>query len=172
MDKKENKNFDFKEIKKAVEKLKKELKSCQEEREEYLNGWKREKANFLNYKREESEKIKEIVDYSTENLLLEILPIIDNFDLAFEKIPEKTREENDFVKGFLQIKFFFESFLKSQRVEKIECLGKIFNPHFHEAIEITEKEKKEESGIIVKEIKKGYMIKNKLLRPSKVRVTK
>ena len=172
MDKKEKENFDFKEIKKNEEKLKKELKFCQEERDEYLNGWKREKANFLNYKKEESEKIKEIVDYSTENLILEILPIIDNFDLAFEKINEKTREENDFVKGFFQIKSFFESFLKDQGVEEIECLGKPFDPHFHEAVEITETEKKEESGIIVKEIRKGYMIKNKLLRPSKVRVTK
>ena len=172
MDKEKKEDFDFEKIKKETEKFKKELRFCQREREEYLNGWKREKANFLNYKKEEVEKIKEIIEYNAENLILKILPIIDSFDLASEKISEKMKEENEFIKGFLQIKSFFESFLKNEKVEKIECFGKTFDPCFHEAIEVVESEKKEESGIVIKELEKGYMIKGKLLRPSKVRVAK
>jgi len=172
MDKKKEDSFDFEKVKKDAEKTRKELIFCQKEREEYLNGWKREKANFLNYKKEEIDKIKEIIEYNTENLILKILPIIDNFDLASEKISEKMKKENEFIKGFLQIKSSLESFLKNEGVEEINCLGEPFDPHFHEAIEVIESEKKQENNIIIKELEKGYIIKGKLLRPSKVRVAK
>lgn len=166
-DKKDKK--DFIKIQKEIEDLRDDLINCQKEKDEYLNGWRREKADFMNYKKEESVKIKELLDYNQEKLILKILPILDNFNIAFKKIPDNLKQDS-FVEGMKQIKFFLENFLKNEGVEEINSVGKIFDPFFHEAIEVVEDEK--ESGIIIKEIEKGYFFKGKLLRPSKVRVVK
>ena len=167
-EKKDNLNID--KFKKEIEKIEKELKKCEKEKEEYLNGWKREKADFINYKKEEAEKIRKLIEYNTENLILKILPIVDSFNLASKEISKNLKEENDFVKGLLQIKSFLENFLKNEGVEEIKCLGELFDPFFHEAIEMADSE--DESGTVIKELEKGYKIKDKLLRPAKVRVAK
>ncbi len=102
---------------------------------------------------------------------MKILPILDSFNHASEKIPEDLKEEDEFIKGLLQIKVFFENFLKNEGVEELKCLGKEFDPFFHEAVEMVDDENNE-SGIIVGEIERGYKFKEKLLRPAKVKVTK
>jgi molecular chaperone GrpE len=144
------------------------LKKCEKEKQEYLDGWKRAKADLINYKKEESERTTRLVDYTKEEILLEILPIMDNFHLADKEIPEE--EKNNFIKGLLQIKSSLAKFLENQEVREIECLGKSFDPFFHEALEMVEGQ--EESGTIIEVIEKGYQMKGKLLRPAKVKIIK
>jgi len=150
--------------------LKKKLEECQKLKDEYLAGWQRERANFLNYKKEEMERIEEILKYAGEGLILKILPILDNFDLIEKKLPENLKNDKS-VKGILQIKTQMQDFLKSQGVEVIESLGKKFDPNFQEVIEEI-KTKDKESGMVVEEVQKGYLIQRKILRPAKVRVSK
>jgi molecular chaperone GrpE len=161
-----------------------ELKECQKLKEEYLAGWQRARADLLNYKKEEMERIGELVGYATEELILKVLPILDNFWIAEQKLPEDLKN-NDNVKGILLIKNQILDFLKSQGVEEIKSVGEKFDPNLHEVIEEVEpfdaaqgKENgstgspQEKSGIILEEIKKGYKINGRLLRPAKVKVTK
>ncbi len=150
--------------------LQKELDKCNKEKQEYLDGWKREKADFINYKKEESERIKTMIEYGNKDLISRILPILDNFELALKEIP-KNQENTDLIKGLEQIKFYFIKTLKDEGLTEINCLGEFFDPYFHEAVEVVEDEKKE-SGIIIEEIQKGYKMNNKLIRPAKVRVVK
>ena len=75
------------------------------------------------------------------------------------------------MKGFLQIKTQLQNFLKNHGLEEIKSLGEKFDPNFHEIIEEVETKNKE-SGIIIEEIQKGYKIKNRLLRPAKVKISK
>ncbi len=171
-EKENNEDLSLSDLKREMGSLKKDLKDCQKEKEEYLNGWKRERADFLNYKKEEIEKIKKITESNTERIILKILPILDSFDLAYGKIPEKTKKEDDFIKGFFQIKSFFENFLRDEGVEEVNCLGKPFDPFSQEAVEMVDKNDKNESGVVVEVIQKGYKIKNKLLRPARVKVVK
>lgn len=150
--------------------LKKQLEECQKQKDEYLAGWQRARADFLNHKKGEIERIEEILKYAGEELILGILPILDNFDLAEKKLPENLKKEED-VRGLLQIRFQIQDFLKNQGVEEIESLGKKFDPNFQEAIEEVETNDKD-SGLVVEEIQKGYKMNGRLLRPARVKVSK
>lgn len=165
MEKREKKKTETK-----PEDLKKKLEECEKSKQEYLAGWQRSRADFLNYKKEEAERIKDLMQYANESLILRILPILDNFEKAEKELPQDLKN-NDYVKGLLQIRQQIELLLKEQGIERIEALGKKFDPNFHEAIEEVETEEKE-AGIIIEEAEPGYMMKGKLLCAAKVRVAK
>src|SRR3989338_2547775 len=95
------------------------LKELEVKCEEYLNGWKRERADFLNYKKDEMERIGNILKYANEEIILNILPILDNIERAESELPEKLKKPSfakasegqggnnraiEWVQGFLQIK--------------------------------------------------------------------
>ncbi|KKL50555.1 hypothetical protein LCGC14_2304330 [marine sediment metagenome] len=153
-----------------VKKLKKKLEEIEKQKKEYLAGWQRERADFLNYKKNEMERISELLKYANSGFVLKLLPVLDNFDIAHKKISKKAKSNKD-IKGLLQIKSHLKDFLKTSGIEQIEVLGKKFDPVYHEIIELVEKKEKE-SGEIIEEIQKGYMIHGKLLRPAKVKAVK
>ena len=150
--------------------LKKKLEDCQKKAEEYLAGWQRARADFLNYKKEELERMGELVKYANLEMILNILPILDNFEKAEQELSEEQKKDKLF-QGFLQIKKQLHEFLKSQTVEEIRALGEKFDPNLHEAVEQLEIKDKE-SETIIEEVQKGYTINGQLLRPSKVKVVK
>jgi len=115
-------------IEQNIEELKKKLEECEKLKDEYLAGWQRERADFLNYKREELERIGEILKYTNVGLILNILPILDNFEIAEKKIPEDLKNDEN-VKGILQLKNQILDFLKNQGVEEIKSLGEKFDPN-------------------------------------------
>jgi len=147
-----------------------ELEECQKQKDEYLTGWQRERADFLNYKKGELERIGEIIKYGDLGLILKILPILDNFEVAEKKLPENLKNDDN-VKGILQLKNQILDFLKNQGVEEIKSIGEKFDPNFHEAVEEVEIKDKE-PGTIIEEIQKGYKINGRLLRPARVKISK
>lgn len=151
-------------------KLQKQLEECQKQKEEYLNGWKRERADFINYKKEEMERMGELIKYANEELILKIIPILDNFDISEKNLPENLKNDEN-VKGLIQIKQQLRDFLKSQDVEEIKSIDEKFNPNFQEVVEEIEIKDKEK-GIVVEEIKKGYTLHGKVIRPAKVKIVK
>lgn len=166
------------EKKSKIEDLKKQLKACKEKCEEYLNGWKRERADFLNYKKEEMERVQGLIKYANEEIILKMIPILDNFEIAEKNLPEELKN-NEYVKGFLQIKLQILEFLKAHGVKEIKALGEIFDPTLHEAVEEVElssiksgKDKKMKPGMIIEEVKRGYKLYDKVIRPAKVKIIK
>ena len=155
---------------KELEELKKKLEDCQKQKEEYLAGWQRARADFLNYKKEEMERIKEILKYGNENLILKILPILDNFEKAEKEIPDDKKNDK-LLEGLFQIKTQFQDFLKNQGIEEIKTIGEKFDPNFQEVVEEVEKADCE-SGTVIEEAQKGYTIHGKVLRPAKVKIVK
>jgi molecular chaperone GrpE len=166
----------------------KELEECRAMCEEYLNGWKRERADFLNYKKEEMEKIGNLIKYANQELIVNILPIVDNIYLAESHIPEKF-EKDIWIEGFIQIKSQMIEFLKNKGIEEIKTIGEVFDPNFMEAVEeiatgnvLIDSSRNvlvdstrtflEESGIVAEEVQKGYTLHGKLVRPAKVKVNK
>ncbi len=157
-----------------------ELEECQKKAEEYLAGWQRSRADLLNYKKEEMERIGQLLGYAIEELILKFLPILDNFEIAEKKLPEDLKKDEN-VKGLLLIKNQILDFLKSQGVEEIESVGEKFDANLHEAVEEAEPAqisskieagREIESGVIIEEIQKGYKINGRLLRPAKVKIVK
>jgi len=150
--------------------IEQQLEECQKLRDEYLTGWKRERANFLNYKRDETERISELVKFANEGLILKILYILDNIYIAEEKLSPNLKK-NQWVRGILRIKTQVLDFLKNQGVEEIKCLGEKFNPNFQEIVEETKK-LCFEPGIVVEEIKRGYLLRGKVIRAARVKISK
>jgi molecular chaperone GrpE len=170
MEEEKRKTEEGKEKELNSEDLKKKLEECEKLKNEYLAGWQRERADFLNYKREELERMEEILKYANEELILKILPILDNFEIVTKRLPEDLKN-NENVKGILQIKDQILNFLKEQGVEEIKSIGEKFDPNFHEVVEEIEIKGKE-PGTVVEETQKGYKINGRLLRPAKVKVAK
>ena len=142
-----------------IKELKKKLKECQKEKEEYLSQAQRARADLINYRRRQEQVLEELKKYGQENLIRELLPVLDSLRIG--------SEENE---GIRQIKEQLEAVLRKYGVREIEALGEKFNPEFHEAVEQVESEEKE--GFITEEIQKGYMLDDKVLRASKVKVAK
>ncbi len=147
-----------------------ELEMVKEKMEEYLNGWKRAKADYSNLKKEFEKKETEIVQFANATLILEIMPIYDNFKLAWKHIPEEHKKGDDWLKGIEAIKRQFKDLLKKLGMEEIPTEGEKFDPELHEAV-AKEKVEGKESGIIIEEIKSGYKLYDKVLEPAKVKVS-
>ncbi len=146
------------------------LEECEKRAAEYLAGWQRARADFLNYKKDEMERIGELLNYSREEMILKVLPILDNFDLAETKLPDNLAKD-DHVKGLLLIRMQLKDFLNGSGLEEIKAIGEKFDVNCMEAVEQVET-KDTPSGIVIDEVQKGYKINGRLLRPAKVRVSK
>ena len=103
--------------------------------DEYLDGWKRCQADFENYKKRQAESQKDLIRYSTQNIVLQILPVIDNFHASTDHIPED-QKTNSWVVGIMHIQKQLETVLTDNGVEEISVkVGDSFDPAMHEAIE-------------------------------------
>jgi molecular chaperone GrpE len=150
-----------------VETLQQALAEEKEKTEKYLANWQRSQADFQNYvKRAEQEK-SETVEFANRILILDLLPILDDFERALASLPVELDEE-DWTKGIKLIYNKLRTILETQGLAEIKAEGEYFDPYFHEAAGQLEGEE----GIIMEEIRKGYKFKGKLLRPSMVMVGK
>jgi len=161
-----------------LKKLREKLKKCMAEKEEYLAGWQRAKADFINARNEEKENRTELLKFANEEIIEDILPVLDSFDLAFNN-ENWQKLDKIWQEGIKLIYNKFIDTLKKHDIEKIETINKKFNPEEHESlgeIEIEDSPRgeagKNKEGVVLEEIRKGYKIHNKLLRPAQVRVGK
>ncbi|MCD6270630.1 nucleotide exchange factor GrpE [bacterium] len=159
-----------KEKKDELEEIKAKLEECEKAKNDYLRGWQRAKADYLNYKKEEIERVGQLIDSAIDNFIIGILPVFDNLKRAEEHLPDDIKD-SDWVKGVLQVLRQFEIVLKQNGVEEINNQGQIFNPDNAQAIEEVVAED-EEPGTVVEILEKGYMRNGRLLRPAKVKVSK
>jgi molecular chaperone GrpE len=151
-------------------KAKKESKQDLEQKcGEYLSGWQRAQADYQNLVKEFDEKRTQYTKYSNENLILEIIPILDNFKAAFSQIPEEEKE-SAWVIGFSFIKKQLQDFLNQNGVEEIVTTDKEFDVAEHEAVEY-DKESKKKEGTVVVEKKAGYKLNGKVIQVAKVVVS-
>lgn len=125
-------------------------------------------ADFANLKRQtELDQIK-LAKRIKSDLILEILPVLDNFQLAAKHIPAEL-ENNNWAQGVKQIEKQFESILTSSGLEKIPTVGEQFDHLSHEAIESVPSNQPENE--IIEEIQAGYRLGDSVIRPAKVKVS-
>ncbi len=163
-------SFEIENLKIELEKKKKELDLAQKKSEEYLNGWKRAKADYLNFKKDTEKRQVEIVQFANAALIFELLPIFENFKLAWKHVPEAERKQ-EWVKGFLHLKNQWQSFFENLGIKEIKTVGEKFDPNFHEAV-AHEKKEGFAPDIIFEEVKPGYTLHGKVINPAKVKVAK
>lgn len=141
-----------------------------QENEELKDQLLRNRAELENFKkRTNEERIKER-KYALTDFLMQLIDVVDIFDKA---VNVKTEDEKlkQFLSGFVMINTSFKQILERNGVKQIEALGQPFNPEYHSAMETVEVEGTE-PNIIVEEIMTGYIYKDRVLRPSMVKVSK
>jgi molecular chaperone GrpE len=148
----------------------KALEKVQAQAKEYLAGWQRAKADYLNYRKRMEEQKVALVKYCNEDLISQLLPVIDSFDLALKHVP-KNLQDNDWVSGMIAIQDQLLNLLKENGVTEIETEGKKFDPHFHEAVEHV-KNKDFKAGMVVEEVTRGFKLNDKVIRAAKVKVAR
>lgn len=147
-----------------------DLEKYKEQAEEYLVGWKRAKADLINYKKRQEEVAQEFIKFTNQDLILELLPLLDNFRLAAQHLPKELKN-SEWVKGIFQIKNQLENLLKTRGVEEIKSVGEKFNPELHESVEeIKSSDKK--TGMIIEEVQRGYKLNGKVIRAARVKISK
>ena len=126
----------------------------------------RTQASFENYRKQTEKRVEEIRDMASKNVIVQILPILDNFELALKNT---TGQKEDFVNGVELIYAQLRSLLETNDIETIETKGKMFDPHFHEALMKIESELPQNS--IVEELQKGFILQGKVIRHAKVKIS-
>ena len=133
---------------------------------ENLAGWQKALADYQNLQKETEKRLGEVSELVKSDLILELLPIFDNYYKALTHIPQEERKKNWAI-GLEHILKMWESFLENNNIKKIDSFEQEFNLNLHEAIgEINDEE--QEDQIIVEEKEIGYLIKDRVIRPSKV----
>jgi len=148
---------------KNIESLEKALAEEKKKAEEYLANWQRAQADFINYKRRSEQERQEFNTYANANLILSLLPVVDDMERALDAVPPKY-QKHDWVEGVRLVAHKFKTILEGQGVKEIKAVGEAFDPKFHEAL----RQDKGEEGIVIEEFQKGYMMHDKLLRPARV----
>lgn len=146
------------------------LKARADECEAFKDKYLRSHAEFENVKKRLDKEKADFVRYANESLIFEFLPIIDNLEMA-EKYIKEAKDFGAVREGVDMIQSQIQKFLKDVGIEKIRTVGEKFDPHLHDPME-TEESKDKEEGLIVAELKPGYRLNGKLLRPAAVRVIK
>ena len=133
-------------------------------------------AEMENQRRRFEKERQEAFEFGGFNFAKESLSLLDNIDRAITSFKndenlKNNKDLNKIIEGIDVIKKDLESIFKKNGIELIECINKKFDPNFHQAMLEVEDNTKEQ-GTVVQEIQKGYMMKDRLLRPSLVGVTK
>jgi len=138
--------------------------------EEHYQRYLRTQADFDNFRRRTRQEKEEFAKYASQALIEGLLPIVDNFERAIAA----SREKSDFealAKGVDMIARQLVQLLEAEGLKAIEAVGQPFDPEQHQAVMTVEAEDGQESGIVVEELQKGYMLKDKVIRPSMVKVS-
>jgi molecular chaperone GrpE len=147
----------------ATAALEKELAEAKKQAEEYLASWQRSQADFSNYRRRMVQEQQDRLINANASLFCDILPVLDDLELAISHIPEE-HANSKWVEGVRLVERKFKSILDKQGVKAVCALGMAFDPALHEAI----KQEKGPEGSVIAEVQKGYTLNGKLIRPSRV----
>jgi len=148
-----------------VESLKKALAEEKAKAEDYLANWQRAQADFINYKRRVEQERNEATKFANAMLVLNLLPVLDDLERALENVSTKLAGLT-WVEGIRLIYRKLQAVLQGHGLIEIKALGQPFDPNLHEAVLYGEGEE----GMVIEELQKGYMLHDRVLRPTMVKV--
>jgi molecular chaperone GrpE len=157
-------------LKEDLAALKEELHEARKSSDNNLNRLKYMMAEFDNYRKQMQKQIDSRIESGKAELLVKFLSLRDDYLRALE-MAKQSKSETVVIEGLEGILKNFDSLLRSEGVMEIETIGTPFDPNVHDAIGFAHQDEIEEN-IITKEIRKGYMLNNKVLRPSLVLISK
>jgi molecular chaperone GrpE len=153
----------------TVEELKNALEESCRLASEYLDHLQRLQAEFDNYKKRVDREKAEFIEYASAELVSELIDIMENLERGVSSAKE-SGDIDSIVKGMEMVSTQLKDILVSRGLKPIEAVGKKFDPHYHEAMMMTPTDEYPYNTVI-EEFQRGYMIKNKVIRYSRVRVS-
>jgi molecular chaperone GrpE len=148
--------------------LEQELLQEKKRTEEYLTRLKYMQADFENLRKRCDRQIQEVSQYSTERLIIQLLEVVDELELAI-KTAQASNSPQPLIEGVQMTLKRLRKVLELEGVTPIESIGKPFDPSKHNAIAAEEREDVE-GCVVTEEVRRGYMMKQKVIRPSIVKV--
>jgi len=146
-----------------IDSLREALKEEKSKAEKYLANWQRTEADLSNYRKRTEQERGEIVQFANTAFILNLLPILDDLERAFNTIPDKL-DQLTWVDGIRLIWRKLWVALEAQGISEIKTMGEKFDPAFHEAVHQGDGEE----GEIIEELQKGYRLRDRLIRPALV----
>lgn len=147
-----------------------DLKKKAKERDSFLDQLLRTKAEFMNYQKRMHKENESIAQFAIQNLILDLFPELDNFDRAL-KLADNSKDISKFVEGIKLIEDQLFKVLGKYGVKSIETVGKAFDPNLHEAV-VEDENNELPHHTITDELQRGFLLKERIIRPSKVKVSK
>lgn len=149
--------------------LRQELEEVKAKEAEYLDGWQRARAELSNARKRFQREQEQTYANARGDVLGRLLPIVDDFERAFETLPDNLSNLT-WIEGVRLVQRKFQVLLEQEGVAPIEAVGEEFDPFLHQAITHEPSEEVPE-GYIIGEIQRGYKVGERVLRPSVVRVS-
>lgn len=156
-------------LKKKVAELEAALRKQKEKAETYLNQLKYARADLENLQKRMQRRIDEVVGRGNERLLMRLLPIVEELDLAIRAA--RTTGDNAVLEGVEMVRGKLEKVLDGEGVHPIDAVGKAFDPHLHEAV-LEVETCDHPDGTVVEEVRRGYLYRGRVLRASMVKVAR
>ena len=147
--------------------LERVLEQTREQADEHLRNWQRSAADFSNFKRRTDEERAVLTHFSNATLIGKLLAVLDDFDRALDNVPADAHES--WVEGVRLVERKLRSVLESEGVTPIEAVGQPFDPNVHEAV-LHEETTDHPDNQVIGELQRGYRLRDRVLRPSLVRV--
>ena len=169
--KEKHKFFDKKNKKEEKNKYKEEIEKLKEQNKKLEQDVLVAKADLVNYRKRKDEEVVRMLKFCNEDLIKQILPIMDNFERAIKLDDNNLEDEvSKFLEGFKMIYCNMQNVMGNFEVKQIDGANKPFDPVYHNAI-MMEKVEGVESGMVVEVLQKGYIYKDKVIRPAMVKVS-
>jgi molecular chaperone GrpE len=147
-----------------------ELENLKKERDSLYDRLLRKQAEFENYKKRIDREKSEYIQFASAELMKELLGALDSFDLAIRNAAGEGKGGEETLRGFELIYKQLQETLARFGLKPIEAKGKMFDPNFHQAVS-TEASKDVEENTVIDEMRKGYTLNGRLLRPAMVSVS-
>ncbi len=129
-------------------------------------------ADFDNYRKRTNKEKEEWFQYASQGVVMNLLPVVDNLERALSSMEQQVDDQQSLIAGINMIYRQLMDVLQREGLQPIEALGQIFDPLLHEAIMQVPVEEGQEDNLIVEELRKGYRFKDKVIRPTMVKVAK
>jgi len=157
-------------VSEELARLQADLDEANSKAEEYKNLLQRVQADFVNYRRRVEQEKQDFSQYAKGDILLKLLPVLDDFELALGAIPPEEKQK-DWVQGILLIERKLRATLEGEGLSKIEAAGRHFDPREHEAL-LYQESVGQEDGRVSAVLRQGYTLNGRVLRPAQVAVSR
>jgi len=147
------------------------LKAAEQKADAYYDRLLRASAEFDNYKKRTTREMRDVVRYANEKLIKELLSVVDNLERAIESVQQTGADENPLLEGIRLTLNEIEKILERHNVQPVKAMGEPFDPNFHQAM-MQEETEDQPANTVIREMQKGYVMHDRLLRPAMVVVSK